>query len=275
MLYYQNICRYLLAFSAGVAVSAVVFVALPVSAQSTLGGLLLHSEYSLPLEIQISEPSQPNSRRTFKMMLNFASDATLTNAEGSADAVSIATAERSVDGVEVLLRLDPSRATKSKISARPATAPTPIVRQTNPTINRSANLRAGPGTSFAAVGQGRANQSVTIIGQNGAGDWLQIENGHWIARFLVNNVPSGLQVKDVPLAVPQAIAPQPVALPTAVPQAAAPQTASNCDPSYPDFCIPPSPPDLDCGDIGRKRFTVLQPDPHRFDGDRDGIGCES
>ena len=50
---------------------------------------------------------------------------------------------------------------------------------------------------------------------------------------------------------------------------------SDCDASYPDFCIPPPPPDLDCGDIPQKRFTVLQPDPHRFDGDKDGIGCES
>jgi micrococcal nuclease len=51
--------------------------------------------------------------------------------------------------------------------------------------------------------------------------------------------------------------------------------SSNCDPSYPDFCIQSSPPDLDCKDIPQKKFTVLQPDPHRFDGDRDGIGCES
>ncbi|MDH3735529.1 MAG: thermonuclease family protein [Nitrosopumilus sp.] len=50
---------------------------------------------------------------------------------------------------------------------------------------------------------------------------------------------------------------------------------SNCDPSYPDFCISSPPPDLDCKDIPQKRFTVLQPDPHRFDGDKDGIGCES
>ncbi|WP_297440547.1 thermonuclease family protein [Nitrosopumilus sp.] len=50
---------------------------------------------------------------------------------------------------------------------------------------------------------------------------------------------------------------------------------SDCDSSYPDFCIPSSPPDLDCGDITQKRFTVLQPDPHRFDSDKDGIGCES
>ena len=50
---------------------------------------------------------------------------------------------------------------------------------------------------------------------------------------------------------------------------------NNCDPSYPDFCIPPPPPDLDCKDIPQKRFTVLPPDPHRFDGDKDGIGCEN
>ena len=53
------------------------------------------------------------------------------------------------------------------------------------------------------------------------------------------------------------------------------QQTQNCDSSYPDFCIPSSPPDLDCGDISQKNFTVLQPDPHRFDGDKDGIGCES
>ena len=49
----------------------------------------------------------------------------------------------------------------------------------------------------------------------------------------------------------------------------------NCDPAYPTVCIPPPPPDLDCGDVNQKRFTVLPPDPHRFDGDHDGIGCES
>jgi len=53
------------------------------------------------------------------------------------------------------------------------------------------------------------------------------------------------------------------------------ETQSDCDSSYPDFCIPSSPPDLDCKDISQKRFTVLPPDPHRFDWDKDGIGCES
>lgn len=48
-----------------------------------------------------------------------------------------------------------------------------------------------------------------------------------------------------------------------------------CDPSYPGVCIPPAPPDLDCGDVGARRFAVVPPDPHGFDGDGDGVGCES
>ena len=47
-----------------------------------------------------------------------------------------------------------------------------------------------------------------------------------------------------------------------------------CDPSYPDVCISPSPPDLDCGEITHRNFRVLPPDPHGFDRDKDGIGCE-
>jgi hypothetical protein len=49
----------------------------------------------------------------------------------------------------------------------------------------------------------------------------------------------------------------------------------NCDPSYPTVCIPPYPPDLDCADIPYRDFKVLPPDPHGFDGDNDGIGCET
>lgn len=48
-----------------------------------------------------------------------------------------------------------------------------------------------------------------------------------------------------------------------------------CHPSYPDHCIAPPPPDLDCKDVrGKKPFRVRSPDPHRFDADRDGWGCE-
>ena len=56
----------------------------------------------------------------------------------------------------------------------------------------------------------------------------------------------------------------------------APESSVRCDPSYPDVCIPPFPPDLDCGDIPHRHFRIVGDDPHRFDGrDQDGIGCES
>jgi PKD repeat protein len=48
-----------------------------------------------------------------------------------------------------------------------------------------------------------------------------------------------------------------------------------CDPSYPDLCIPPPPPDLSCDDITARDFEVVGSDPHELDGDNDGIGCES
>jgi hypothetical protein len=81
----------------------------------------------------------------------------------------------------------------------------------------------------------------------------------------------------------QTIAPWPDTAPTGSPVTpplvAAPvlpvPPSANCDPAYPDVCIPSPPPDLDCGDIAFRRFRVLPPDPHRFDGDKNGIGCES
>lgn len=50
---------------------------------------------------------------------------------------------------------------------------------------------------------------------------------------------------------------------------------ARCDAAYPDFCIPPPPPDLACAQVPGRRFTVLPPDPHGFDRDKNQIGCES
>lgn len=66
---------------------------------------------------------------------------------------------------------------------------------------------------------------------------------------------------------------------TPEPSNSVPPSGSGCHPSYPDVCIPPPPPDLDCGEIThsnfRVRWDVSSPDPHGFDGDKDGVGCES
>lgn len=70
----------------------------------------------------------------------------------------------------------------------------------------------------------------------------------------------------------------PAVTPTAILATATPiptQQPTNCDPSYPDFCIPSPPPNLNCMDvIPHKNFRVLPPDPHGFDRNHDGIGCE-
>ena len=87
----------------------------------------------------------------------------------------------------------------------------------------------------------------------------------------VNRVMAGLEPQPSPTPAPPP-APQPQPQPQPQPP---PSSGGDCDPSYPTVCIPPPPPDLDCGEIAYRRFTVRQPDPHDFDRDRDGIGCES
>ncbi len=76
-----------------------------------------------------------------------------------------------------------------------------------------------------------------------------------------------------------AVVEPPPAVPAPPPAAPAPppaQSGGDCDPSYPGVCIPPAwqVGDLDCKDVQYRRFTVVPPDPHNFDGDFDGVGCE-
>ncbi len=48
-----------------------------------------------------------------------------------------------------------------------------------------------------------------------------------------------------------------------------------CNPNYSGACIPNSPTDLDCGDISARGFRVVGTDVYNFDGDGNGIACES
>ena len=55
---------------------------------------------------------------------------------------------------------------------------------------------------------------------------------------------------------------------------------AECDPHYSGACVPvyrTAADDVDCADIEEKNFTVVTigEDPHRLDGDQDGIACES
>ena len=64
-------------------------------------------------------------------------------------------------------------------------------------------------------------------------------------------------------------------LPTATPGPDDPSNQGNCDRSYGGVCIPPPPPILECEDLWTSDFLVQGDDPHGFDPDGDGIGCES
>jgi len=140
-------------------------------------------------------------------------------------------------------------------------------------VNRTANLRSGPGTTFAVAGSARVGEQVTVISQNAAGDWYQLSTGQWIAAFLLDPVTAD---SASPTAKPLALTPlPPTATPVPPPTPAPTSPPTPCDSSYPTLCIPPNSPDLDCGEIDARRFPVLPPDPHRFDGDHDGVGCES
>ena len=114
------------------------------------------------------------------------------------------------------------------------------------------------------------------------GDWLLVNLALVAAGFAqVSTFPPDVTYVDLYLAAQdeartaeRGLWGEPPATPKPTP-APAPTTDSNCDPSYPTVCIPRYPPDLDCGEISFRRFEVLPPDPHGFDGDRDGVGCES
>jgi micrococcal nuclease len=66
----------------------------------------------------------------------------------------------------------------------------------------------------------------------------------------------------------------PAMAPAPLPSAPTLPPAPDCDRAYPDVCIPSPPPDLACRDVPYAHFRVVPPDPHRFDGNGDGIACE-
>lgn len=133
------------------------------------------------------------------------------------------------------------------------------------TARDNAVIRTGPGDSFPVTGLIRAGKSVDIVGISQDGAWLQLANNAWIAANMVEGAPLS-QRRVTTLSTPRPT-------PTWTPPPRV-QSTRNCHPSYPTVCIAPPPPDLDCHEIPYRRFRVVGSDPHWFDGDGDGIGCE-
>jgi hypothetical protein len=90
------------------------------------------------------------------------------------------------------------------------------------TVNKNANLRAGPGTTYAIVGTAKAGQIVPIIEENAAGTWYHLDSGEWIAKFLVDvdvsttpAPPTATPLPGTPTATPT---PAPTVAATATPE---------------------------------------------------------
>ena len=112
----------------------------------------------------------------------------------------------------------------------PTIAPPPPTPIPNPrlTASQTVNVRGGPGTNYARIGQLTAGQSFDITGKNPAGDWYQFDlNGRaaWVIARLVStsgdmgsvqvaqNIPA--PPPPPPTARPQPTSPPPPATPPA------------------------------------------------------------
>jgi uncharacterized protein YraI len=149
------------------------------------------------------------------------------------------------------------------------------------------NVRSGPGTTFSVVTGLTRGECVELQETSADNKWFRYEKGWIFAEYtevkgstsLVTSSTAAPTIEIVPTKTRVApVRVVPILPATSIPEPtnppAPPQVSDNCDPSYPGVCIPPPPPDLDCKDISFRRFRVVGADPHHFDGDGDGIGCE-
>lgn len=76
----------------------------------------------------------------------------------------------------------------------PTPLPTPTAEWSGPRAKEYAILRRGPGTIYDRVGVAAPGAPLRVPAQNQAGDWYQLENGAWVAAFLLDQRPGELPV---------------------------------------------------------------------------------
>jgi len=107
------------------------------------------------------------------------------------------------------LRPTPTPATTAVTATTPVTTSAPVTTTAAPPrVTLDANLREGPGTTFPVVGGTVTGQALTIVARNADGSWFRLDNGGWVAAFLVANAPDPA---TVPLFDENAPAPTPTA----------------------------------------------------------------
>ncbi len=161
-----------------------------------------------------------------------------------------------------------SRAARSML-ARLLPPGTRVTLELDPRLDR----RGRYGRTLAYAWKGRENVNVTLVARGAASVWFYggVRGKH--ATALMRAAVSARSAKrGLWGACPGTRLDPTSAVSTSA--AAVGTGGGKCDSSYPDICIAPPPPDLDCKDVGRT-VRVRPPDPHRLDGDGDGWGCES
>jgi Bacterial SH3 domain len=158
-------------------------------------------------------------------------------------------------------------------NAQTEVLPTATTPPTSPAANSNANLRAGPGTEYDIMGNVDSGAALDIVGQNAAGDWLQLASGLWIAASLANNTPPGLPVTAVAIQAPPS--PVPTQYTGWQKEDRGYTFRSECECNQGDI--------LNCGDFGSgmdaqacylKCMEETGRDVHGMDRDKDTSACE-
>jgi hypothetical protein len=172
-------------------------------------------------------------------------------------------------------------------TARPTEVPipptaTPVLLQ----LVKGGNFRRGPGVDFPIIQLLEVGTTVqlyrTVLASDG-GRWFYVRTETmqegWVSNILVQA--DQASIDGVPVDTATYIAPTPLPVPTAKP--APPPVAAPPAAARPRVRYDPNGPDRDCGDFDTYAeayaFFVAAGgpsyDPHRLDGDNDGIPCES
>ena len=179
----------------------------------------------------------------------------------------------------------------AKVLRKLIPAGTPVTLESDPVLDAIDRY----GRLLRYVRRGKLNVNVEMVRRGAAAPWFYDgERGRYASALLAAANAAKAAHLGLWGACPKTVldpthavdtgpgtgaAPPPAIAPLIPPASPPPAVGTNCDPSYVGVCIPPPPPDLNCKDVPVKRFTVRwdvpNPDPHHFDGDRDGIGCES
>ena len=148
---------------------------------------------------------------------------------------------------------------------------TPVLLETDARLDRVDRH----GRLLRYVWKGDVNVNQELVRRGAATVWFYDgDRGKYAGRLLAAQAEARSAKRGLWGACPGTRVDTSKAVDTGVSGPPAAPRAVGCDPSYPDFCVPPPPPDLDCADIPHRRFRVVGADPHGFDGNRDGVGCE-